>query len=484
MNAEITRPGRGDLTLSGFVAAAVVALALVCAAYWLSLQQSRAAVWVSHTQEVLASIARTRAALVDIQNGHRGFTISGREEDLEPYRAGRAAISSETARLRELIADNPSQQQHLADLEAALGPRLASAAQLIEARRSGGFPAAKSIVDTGLPDQEMARLRQALQSLEGEEEQLLRAGLADHDRRLQWFWTGMTALVAGLFAVLAVLYLQLRRRRAAQDALLVEMRERARLDGELQRLNRSLETQVRERTAALSDANSGLLDAKLRLHELSSQLIAAQEEERRHIARELHDDTGQSLSVIRMHLSDLQRGGAGAMARLPDCIAIVDAAIARIRAMALSLRPTMLDDLGLADALQWALEHPAKAAGWRTALQAQELPAVLPAAVQTACFRIAQEALANAARHAGATEVTLSLRMVGSDLELCVHDNGAGFDLERYRSPQERKLHFGLMTMMERAALVGGILTVVTAPGSGTRIRASFPILVESVLDA
>ena len=314
-------------------------------------------------------------------------------------------------------------------------PRLASAAQLVEARRAGGFEAAKSIVDTGLPNEEMARLRQALQSLEVEEEQLLRGRLADHDRRLQWFWAGMAALVAGLFAALAVLYLQVRRRRGAQEALLVEMRERARLDEELQRLNRSLEALVRERTAELRGANADLLDAKLRLRDLSSQLITAQEQERRHIARELHDDTGQSLSVMRMHLSDLLRGGAGAMARLPDCIALVDAAIAQIRAMALSLRPTMLDDLGLADALQWALEHQAKAAGWRTDLEADDIPVELPADIQTACFRIAQEALANAARHAGASEVKLGLRMVGNELELTVRDNGAGFDLERYRSP-------------------------------------------------
>ena len=93
MSAEISHPGRGDLTLSGFVAAACVAVVLVCAAYWLSLQQSRAAAWVSHTHEVLTTIARTRAALVDIQNGHRGFTISGLEQDLEPYHSGRAAIA-------------------------------------------------------------------------------------------------------------------------------------------------------------------------------------------------------------------------------------------------------------------------------------------------------------------------------------------------------------------------------------------------------
>jgi CHASE3 domain sensor protein len=147
VNAETVHSGRGDLTLSGFVAAALVAVVLVCAAYWLSLQQSRAADWVNHTHEVLTTIARTRTALVDIQNGHRGFTITGQEEDLEPYRNGRVAIAEETARLRTLLAGSPAQQQRLAALESGLIARLASAAQVIEARRTGGFEPAKSIID-------------------------------------------------------------------------------------------------------------------------------------------------------------------------------------------------------------------------------------------------------------------------------------------------------------------------------------------------
>jgi len=493
MNAEMPRFPRGDLTLSGFVAAACVAVVLVCAAYWLSLQQGRAAAWVSHTHEVLTTIARTRAALVDIQNGHRGFTISGREEELEPYRQGRAAVTAETARLGALLADHPAQRQRVADLERRLVPRLASAAQLVEARRAGGFEAAKSIVDTGLPSGEMAGLRAVLDGLETDVERLLRGRLDDHARRVQWFWASMTALVAVLFGALAVLYLQVRRRAAAQQALLdsehrlglalrAEMDERLRIDEELQRLNRSLEALVRERTAELRSANDGLRDAELRLRDLSSQLIAAQEQERRRIARELHDDTGQMLTVMRMHLSDLLRGAAGATERLPDCIAVVDSAIAQIRAMALNLRPTMLDDLGLADALQWALAQQAKATGWKTELDAGDLAVEIPADVQTACFRIGQEALANAARHAGASQVKLGLRMVGRELELTVWDNGSGFDLAHYQTPEERRKHFGVMSMTERASLVGGTLDIATGPGSGTRIRARIPIPAEAVL--
>ena len=595
---------RGDFTLSGFLAAACVAVVLVCAAYWLSVQQTRTAEWVSHTQEVLTAIARARSALLDIQNGHRGFTISGREVDLEPYVKGRAAIVAETARLRSLVADNPVQLKHVERFEAALPPRLATAAELIAARRKGGFGAAKSIVDTGLPTAEMDQLRGMLRELEAGEERLLRQRLADHQRRLDWFWAGMAAIVLGWFTALAVLYLQVRRRRVdqeqlleseqrfhlmtasvldyaiimldpqghvrtwnagaeritglaepaivgrdfacfyiaddvradrptrtlqaaaaqgrfsedvwlvrsdgsafwasvvmtplhsaegdltgfcmiardlterrqGQEALLAEMKERMRIDQELQRLNRSLEGLVRERTGELRAANADLLEAKLRLHDLSSQLITAQEQERGHIARELHDETGQSLTVVRMHLMDMQRGAPGAAARLPDCLAVIDAAIAQIRGMALNLRPTMLDDLGLGDALQWALDQQSKATGWTTAFETDGDCSTVPSDVQTACFRIGQEALTNAARHAGATEVSLEVRITGEELELTVSDNGDGFDLARYSTPEERKKHFGLISMGERASLLGGRLDIRTVPGAGTRVRATFPV--------
>jgi signal transduction histidine kinase len=481
VSAEISHPGRGDRTLSGFVAAAFVAVALVCAAYWLSLQQSRAAAWVSHTHEVLATIARTRAALVDIQNGHRGFTISGLEEDLRPYHSGRAAIAAETARLRALLADNPVQQQRLGDLERLLMSRLASAARLVAARRDGGFQASKAIVDTGLPTEEMANLRAALKSLEAEEERLLRERLADHEWRVRWFWAGTTAVVVLLLAGLALAYLQVRRDRAAHQALL-ESEHRFRLmtssaEEELQRLNRSLEALVQERTAELRRTNADLLDAKLRLRDLSSQLISAQEQERRNIARDL-DETGQSLTVIRMDLMQMLRGAAGATARIPDCIAVTDAAVAHIRAVVLNLRPTMLDDLGLVDALEWTLDQHARTAGWKATLEGGHIGEEVPAEIRTACFRIAQEALANAARHAQASEVKMHLKVEGGTLELTVSDNGAGFDVGHYRSAAERRKHFGLMTMEERAGLVGGSVDIDTSPGRGTRIRASLPLRV------
>jgi PAS domain S-box-containing protein len=266
-------------------------------------------------------------------------------------------------------------------------------------------------------------------------------------------------------------------RKAAEEKLAAQVDERMRTEGQLQRLNARLESLVEERTRELQDTNAALIGAKDRLQALSARLISAQEEERRHIARELHDETGQALTLIRMQLGDLAvRASPPAVA---DCVQHVDRAINHIRGLALRLRPPMLDDLGLSDALEWVAEQQARAAGWQLHLDLPQLDERLPGEVETACFRICQEALTNAARYARATEVMVSLWVAGTRLELVVCDNGVGFELDRYRSREERTKHFGLVSMGERASLAGGAMEIDTAPGRGTRVHVLFALASE-----
>lgn len=463
------------LTLSGFIGAFAVAVFLALGAYWVSAQHSAAAEWVGRTHEVLASIARTQAALVDIQNGHRGFTISGDERDLAPYEEGRLELPREMALLRKLLADDKAQRERVARLEEAVRPRLASAAALIEARRTGGFAAAKAIVDSGRPTDEMNEVRQVLRELEEQENLLLARRLAHQGQRLQDFWIGMATLLCMLFAALTLLYVQIRRRRVTERRLIDS-------EEELHRLNVSLESTVEKRTQQLKDANEELKRAEQRLRQLSARLITVQEQERRHIARELHDETGQALTVIRLHLADALKGREG-IERLPECMGVVDRTIAQIRNMALNLRPTMLDDLGLVDALEWVLVQQAKAAGWKPRFHADDLVlGELDPDVNTACFRIAQEALTNAARHAKAREVRVQLWLDEGEgmLRLAVTDDGIGFDPQQAATAAQRQSHFGLVSMAERADLVGGSLEIESAPERGTRIHAAFPLRVEA----
>jgi two-component system sensor histidine kinase UhpB len=261
-------------------------------------------------------------------------------------------------------------------------------------------------------------------------------------------------------------------RKAAEEALHAEVRERTRAELDLQHLNARLEMLVAERTLALQQANEALVAAKERLQALSARLISAQEEERRHVARELHDETGQALTLIRMQLAEL--AGTAPAHLVGECMQNVDRAIAHIRGLSLRLRPPMLDDLGLVDALEWVAGQQARAAGWNLRLDLPEPEDRFSPDVETACFRICQEALTNAARYSHASEVTVSLRLSPASMQLEVADNGAGFDLERYRSPEERKKHFGLVSMSERATLAGGRLEIVTSPGHGTRLRVLF----------
>ena len=155
---------------------------------------------------------------------------------------------------------------------------------------------------------------------------------------------------------------------------------------------------------------------------------------------------------------------------------MVDKVVLQVRALASNLRPAALDDLGLAEAMEWALDQHAKAAGWRARMTTGPLPARVPDDVQTACFRIAQEALTNAARHAEAKNVEVLLQSAECNLELCVADDGKGFDYGLYRSPRLRREHFGLASMTERASLAGGRLEVESFVGKGTRIRAMLPL--------
>jgi PAS domain S-box-containing protein len=265
-------------------------------------------------------------------------------------------------------------------------------------------------------------------------------------------------------------------RKAADDALQAENARRRATEARLAQANERLEERVEERTAQLRESHADLLEATQRLQELSGRLITAQEEERKRIARELHDETGQALTGIRLRLKDALVAGVHNPGRLEECVGIVDQAVAHIRGLAVNLRPPMLDDLGLADALEWALGQQAKVAGWRASIDTGAYGERVAADIETACFRIGQEALTNAARHAEATEVRVELHVAGNAIELVIADDGRGFDQGAFASPEERRKHFGLVSMRERAALAGGTLEVQSERGKGTRIRARFPI--------
>ncbi len=222
-------------------------------------------------------------------------------------------------------------------------------------------------------------------------------------------------------------------------------------------------------------AESQVQQARQQLQALSTRLLEVQEQERRDIARELHDEIGQSLTLVKIKLQmALYRGGDN-KALTEECVGITSETLEQVRAMSLNLRPPALDDLGLAAALQWALDRQKSATGWEIEFMADAIAQRLAMETETACFRIAQEALTNAARHARASKIAVQLRIRNDQLELAVQDDGCGFDPDAVRRRPADRSSLGLISMNERAALAGGNLAI-DSDRSGTRVLAVFPL--------
>lgn len=219
------------------------------------------------------------------------------------------------------------------------------------------------------------------------------------------------------------------------------------------------------------------------LQMFSRQLIEAQEEERRRIARELHDQIGQVLTAVKMNLHTVQRvcNAAEAGAHIKDNIEAVDEALRLVRDLSVDLRPPLLDDLGLVTALHWYVDRYAK----RTGLDVQVIVDLndpnerFSRELETACFRIAQEALTNVVRHARARGVTLRLDKEDGFLRLSVKDDGAGFDPETLQRRAARAATLGLLGMKERAHAAGGDVEINSNVANGTEIRLKLPLAPE-----
>ncbi len=211
----------------------------------------------------------------------------------------------------------------------------------------------------------------------------------------------------------------------------------------------------------------------------SQRLIQAQEAEREKIARELHDQIGQVLTAVRINLQSIQRsyGSDENIPRFDESIAIVDEALGSVRELSIELRPSLLDDLGLTAALRWYVDHYSQRTGITAeVLNGSKEDGRLPRELETACFRIAQEALTNVARHAQASSVSVQLQRSREKMWLTVIDDGVGFDIDDLRQNMQTASALGLRGMEERALAVGGFIKIDSGLGRGTRVHATFPL--------
>lgn len=222
-----------------------------------------------------------------------------------------------------------------------------------------------------------------------------------------------------------------------------------------------------------------VLKARQALEQLSARLVDAQETERRTISRELHDQVGQTLNAVLVEAANLAKrippGDAVSLHYLDNIRTFADTSVNSIRDIALLLRPSMLDDLGLIPALEWQAREVSRRSGIKVTVEAGNVPDSLPDDVRTCVYRVVQEALHNVSRHSGAKSAVVTVRQESSSLVLTVEDDGSGFDTATTRG-------LGMLGMEERVRQLGGQIEIKSASGKGTVLRARLPISLNDPL--
>ena len=216
-----------------------------------------------------------------------------------------------------------------------------------------------------------------------------------------------------------------------------------------------------------------LAESRSQLEALSAQLVDAQETERRSISRELHDEVGQSLGALLVEVGRLAASVPSDNVKVKDHVdkikSVAETTVQTVRNIALLLRPSMLDDLGLIAALEWQGREVSRRSEMEVEVQSGEVSEKIPDEYKICIYRIVQEALNNAARHSAAKNAKVNVDQTANKILVCVSDDGRGFDPQRVRG-------LGILGMEERVRRLGGIFTIDSKPGGGTTLKAEFPL--------
>lgn len=406
--------------------------------------RSRARVGLLHAATVLS-------ALKDIETAQRGYVLTADEHYLEPLRAGRDVLEPAFAEMRAIAT--PMLATDLDALWALVLRRVEMAQRNVDAHRAD--PAAISPLRARLDEGRavMSQIRTRFDEIDA----TLRQEVAQRDTRLldlkrnAVMWAVLLTASGALLIVTAYVLLQREqaRRRRAEAALLAA--------------NARLEDTVAARTAALERARA---EIEAFAHHLDRSIEA----ERRRLAREVHDQLGQVFTALKMTAHSNLGGQNNNAAALAQIDTLVADGIATVRRIAATLRPPLLDDLGLGPALALAGRQFGAHVGVNCAVKVDDSDCLNPEHA-TQLYRIAQEALTNIARHAGASRVWIEGGAVGGNYRLAIEDDGRGMAQSTTATPS-----LGLVSMRERASLSGGSLHIGSGRDGGVRVEISLPL--------
>ena len=400
-------------------------------------------------------VARTKLndlvkSLLDAETGERGYLLTDRREYLKPYEQAQAETRKTLAWLNQYYAKDPQTSALMADVMKETESKLSELSTTIDMHDRGVENGWRELLLSDIGREKMEHVRALGEQLLGYETAQVALGRRSIYETLWLNRIGVSAMAA---VSLLALFMYLRQTATLDRALAAEA---GRMKGERERL----ESEVAARTAQLK--------------ELAQHLQTVREDERSHLARELHDELGALLTAAKLDVARLKsRLGSNATAdateRLVHLNETLNGGIALKRRIIEDLRPSSLSNLGLVAALEILLRE----FGARTdiAVSHDLEPVTLDAAAQLTVYRLVQEALTNVVKYAKANEVAVSLRPVpGDGARVTVRDNGVGFD-----ATVPRLARHGLIGMRYRVEAEGGTMNLVTSPGAGTLIEAELP---------
>ena len=436
------------------------------------VESDRRQEWLAASQDVQLKAAELRGTVLGAGRHVQQEVVAGSTVD-QAVEGRRQLARTQWQALTALVTD-AEQRAHLAALAPLLESRMDLLLELMRATASAPGTALAPGALYGPARAGMAlRIEAALDEFDAAQE-AVRA--ADDDAYSRATLLAGVTVIGSMLLALALHTLALRMARHELRQRREAERAATQSAAALQGLIAELDGRVAQRTAALNAQNAELGQMHSRLSMVSSQLLKVAEDERRALARELHDDIGQQLAALKMNLQLMTRYPQGRQAPLADSVALVDACIGQVRSQALRLRPALLDELGLAAALHWHARQQAERSGVTVDVDVTEAAAdALERTTETwrsAVFRIVQEALRNAVTHADASRVEVRLALEADQMVLRVLDDGVGLA----PVPLRAGANMGLMTMRERTELQRGSFSAASRPLRGTEVCCKWPL--------
>jgi signal transduction histidine kinase len=404
--------------------------------------------------EMEAAVNETLALVSDAETGQRGYLLTGDATYLDPYRTALPKLGKAQARLRQLVSESGTDAmiQRAGAMNELIGKKLSEMETTLLLQERNGHDAALQAVATGVGKRAMDSIRTEAQAILDELHQSALRGSARWAQDIEFGRVGMLVMTGFTVALLLIVWALARREISAREdkrQSLVEERER-------------LEREVSARTAELS--------------ELSNYLQTVREEEKSRLARDIHDELGGILVGAKMDVAwaaeRFRDREPEVAAKLKRALAMLDEGVEMKRRIIEELRPTLLDNLGLAPAIDWQVRQVCERAGLQCTLNLEDTDVEVPPDVTIAIYRIVQEALTNVVKYAKARHVDVELVQNSSEISLVLQDDGVGLP----PGADTNALSHGISGMRQRVRALGGEFHIRGKPRAGTTIEVNIPL--------